>query len=218
MLVATLSIPAEALALEYSSSAVPGIELEAERVAAHSTERVMPCLWVSHAEFETVEDAFRSDPSIATIVESDRFDESAYYHVEWAAEVERRVDSYVDKEGSILEARLSEGNWNVTVRFADREQFDEFREQLSDRVHSFRLLRLSESERADERTQHLTPSQRDALVTAAKRGYFCVPREATVEDLANELGISHQAVSELLRRGTENLVSSTLLSEQRAGR
>ena len=212
MLLATLKIPPEALALEHTASALPGIEIEAERVAAHSTGWVMPCLWVAHEEFGTVEETFRSDPTIAAIVESATHGDEAFYQVEWAEEVERRIDSYVDKEGSILEARLVEGSWEVDVRFVNREQFDDFREAVSNRGHSFHLLSLSESERSDESGPELTPAQREALVAATNCGYFRVPREATTEDLADELGISHQAVSELLRRGTENLVRTTLLA------
>ena len=215
MLVASLTIPAEALALGHASSAVPKLEVEAERVAAHSTEWVMPCLWASNAEFDAVDEALRSDPSVAAIVENERFEETAFYQVEWADGVERRIDSYIDKEGSILEARLADGRWEVDIRFVDRDQFGDFRTDVSDRGHSFRLLRLSESDRTAEGLQHLTPTQREALVTAVDRGYFSVPREATAEELAGELDISHQAVSELLRRGVENLVTATLLSEPR---
>lgn len=137
-----------------------------------------------------------------------------FYHVEWAEDVERRIDSYIDKEGSILEARLREGTWEITFRFASREQFDEFRDRLSTQNHSFQLLHLSEMETPHDGVQDITPAQRDALVTAAEHGYFRIPREVTTPELAEELDMSHQAVSELLRRGTENLVFSTLTAER----
>ncbi|MGM0590036.1 MAG: helix-turn-helix domain-containing protein [Halobacteriota archaeon] len=57
----------------------------------------------------------------------------------------------------------------------------------------------------------LTSDQYDALVTAFERGFFQVPREVTLEDLAGELDISHQALSERLRRGTDALVEDTLV-------
>ncbi|ELZ21736.1 Bacterio-opsin activator HTH domain-containing protein [Haloterrigena salina JCM 13891] len=214
MLRASIAIPAEALALEYASSAVPGIEVEAERIAAHSTEWIMPCLWIADGEFDAVENALESDPSIDEVVASVRFDEAAFYHVEWAEDVIRRIDSYIDKEGSLLEARLSGGEWRVDFRFADREQFDAFREQFADRDYSFRLLSLTEMTRSDHELQDLTAAQRDALVAAAERGYYRVPRETTTAELADDLGITHQAISELLRRGTENLVFATLPAER----
>ncbi|MFC4438531.1 MULTISPECIES: helix-turn-helix domain-containing protein [Natrialbaceae] len=213
MLIASVSIPPEALALEHSASAVPEIEIEAERIAAHSTEWVMPCLWVAHPEFDAVKDAFQSDPSVETIIETVRFNDEAYYHVEWAEEVEQRINSYIDKEGSILEARLREGNWELDFRFTHREQFDAFREHLLDRSYSFELLGLYEPEQPHQGYRDLTPAQRDALVTAAEHGYFRIPRETTTAELADELDVTHQAVSELLRRGIENLIFSTLTAE-----
>lgn len=213
MLLASFSLPAEALALEHTARTVPDIEIGAERIAAHSTKWVMPCLWVSHSDFDEVEASFRSDPSVDRIVETTRFDDEAFYHVEWADEVEGRVNTYLDKEGSMLDARLHGRKWQVEFRFASREQLDEFCEHLSDEGHAFRLIGLSDPTTPHQGYEDLTPAQRNALVTAAERGYFRVPREATTDDIADELDISHQAISELLRRGTENLVLSTLTVE-----
>lgn len=214
MLVASFSLPPEGVALERTVNAIPDIQIEAERVAAHSTEWVMPCLWVAHAQRDDVADAFRSDPSVNDVVGAFAFEDETFFHVEWADDVQRRIDSYVDKGGSILEASLRDGTWNVGVRFAHREQFDEFRSRLADRDHSYRLLGLTEPGEPHQGLQDVTPAQRNALVTAAESGYFRVPRETTTDELAAELDVTHQAVSELLRRGTENLVFSTLTAER----
>ena len=40
-----------------------------------------------------------------------------------------------------------------------------------------------------------------------------VPRETSLQACAQEMGLSHQALSERLRRGTEALVEDTLLFE-----
>lgn len=46
----------------------------------------------------------------------------------------------------------------------------------------------------------LTTRQRETLRLAADRCYFEIPRRATLADLADELGVSDQAISERLRR------------------
>ncbi|MFB9809579.1 helix-turn-helix domain-containing protein [Haladaptatus pallidirubidus] len=56
----------------------------------------------------------------------------------------------------------------------------------------------------------LTESQRTALQLAAERGYYTVPREVTADDLSEEFGISHQALSERLRRAHGNLIQHVL--------
>lgn len=45
---------------------------------------------------------------------------------------------------------------------------------------------------------------------ALERGYFSVPRDAQIGDLADELGVSTNAVSQRLRRAMENLTRNTL--------
>jgi predicted DNA binding protein len=45
-------------------------------------------------------------------------------------------------------------------------------------------------------------------VVAAKQGYYQIPRETTVADIADALDISTQAASERLRRGMDQLITS----------
>lgn len=56
----------------------------------------------------------------------------------------------------------------------------------------------------------LTPVQRETLTMALERGYFAIPRETNLVELAEELDISDQAVNERVRRGTAKLVASSL--------
>lgn len=217
MLIGTFSLPPSALALEHTADRLPEIDVEAERIAAHSTKWTMPCLWVSHDDLEAVDEALRSDPSVDAVVHSSHFAEAGFYHVDWEESVKERIDAYTDKEGSILEAHLQGGSWRVDFRFADRGQLESFRDHLTEQGHEFRLLGLNDSETPRQAYHGLTPSQRDALVTAARGGYFGVPRETTIGELAGELGISHQSFSERLRRGVENLVFSTLAVEDSDG-
>jgi hypothetical protein len=56
----------------------------------------------------------------------------------------------------------------------------------------------------------LTDSQHRVLELASRRGYFEVPRDVTLKELADEVGVSHQALSEQIRRGTGALVEDTI--------
>ncbi|EFW93068.1 DNA binding domain-containing protein [Haladaptatus paucihalophilus DX253] len=55
-----------------------------------------------------------------------------------------------------------------------------------------------------------TEQQHETLRSAMDRGYYEIPRRMTTTDLAEELGVSHQAVSERLRRGHRCLVEHGL--------
>jgi predicted DNA binding protein len=56
----------------------------------------------------------------------------------------------------------------------------------------------------------LTAPQRQALLLAVEHGYYDVPRNGTLTDIAGELDISEQAASQRLRRGTRSLLRSTI--------
>ena len=210
MLIATFSLPAAAIALKQTLADHPGVEIEAERIAAHSTEWTMPCLWVQSDDPDAVDASLRSDPTVDRVMETDEFGREVYYHLEWTDEVITRINTYVDREGSVLDAQANRDGWKMTFRFVSREQFDHFRDTLSENGQAFELLELYEPWAPRVSAAGVTPAQRNALVTARVRGYFDVPRQISARELAAELDISHQSLSELLRRGTGELVDSSL--------
>ncbi|WP_394349503.1 helix-turn-helix domain-containing protein [Natronococcus pandeyae] len=65
---------------------------------------------------------------------------------------------------------------------------------------------------ADESTgrRGLTTPQREALACAVRHGYFEIPRRISLEELAAELGVTHQALSERLRRASDTLAAAEL--------
>lgn len=203
-------LPHEGIALERAFREGPEMKVEVERVAAHGTDWVMPCIWVSSPDFDAVNEALATDPDVDDVVQTYEFDDEKYYQMEWSDAVTRRIDDFLDNGGSILEASATADGWRIRIRFASRDQFREFRNHFRERSYSFDLLSMTEPDAPHQMNVEITPDQRDALVLAVECGYYDVPRETSTRDLADELGTSHQAVSELLRRGVTNLVRSTL--------
>lgn len=93
-----------------------------------------------------------------------------------------------------------------------REQIGEFLVGLDLEVSTGSVEMLRE---VDEgmREDILTEAQEHALGRAAALGYFDVPRSIQLEDLADGLGTSPSALSELLRRAQSRLVSTYLDNE-----
>jgi predicted DNA binding protein len=56
----------------------------------------------------------------------------------------------------------------------------------------------------------LTNSQQNTLFQAVRDGYFEVPRQTTLGEVGEKLGISEQAVSENLRRGANKVLRGVL--------
>jgi predicted DNA binding protein len=57
----------------------------------------------------------------------------------------------------------------------------------------------------------LTSAQHEALTLAFESGYYDVPADVTLDSLSKMLGITSQALSERLTRGTKTLIESTVI-------
>lgn len=114
-----------------------------------------------------------------------------------------RTESVVDR------IEVTADGWVQTRRFADRDAFKEYVDFWRE-TGSFTLYRLAETDPERAAGGELTAGQRDALAAARDLGYFDIPRRATLQDVADELGVSGPALSERLRRATGHLVDSYL--------
>ena len=56
----------------------------------------------------------------------------------------------------------------------------------------------------------LTERQRECLTVAHRRGYFAVPRDSTLAELADVLGVDKSTASETIRRATARVVDQFL--------
>lgn len=91
-------------------------------------------------------------------------------------------------------------------------EFDGFRETLEDLGARYEL----QSVVSDPGTEQLlTDRQREILETAVREGYFEVPRECSLADLAERVGADKSTVSTVLRRGEANLVKRFLTGPDR---
>jgi hypothetical protein len=97
-----------------------------------------------------------------------------------------------------------------TVDFtATREAFDAFRAGLAESPREYELLSVVES--VDDEGL-LTDRQREVLDRALQAGYFEVPRDCTLADVAADLDIDKSTASEVIRRAEARLVTWHLSS------
>lgn len=116
------------------------------------------------------------------------------------------------KDGAVfLDGARRRDNWRFRIQFQDEESLQRYVAYCEDEdidVQPIRLVRTDSSTTSE--TFGLTATQARSLVAASERGFFKIPRECTLEELASDSEITHQALSERLRRGTESLVDSTI--------
>lgn len=101
-------------------------------------------------------------------------------------------------------ARTTGDSWTIEVAFPSPAGLEGFRDQCDNLGVRMEVADTPTFRRLDP--AGLTPRQRETLQIASDRGYFSVPRETTLAELAETLGVSDQAVSERIRRGVDALV------------
>lgn len=109
----------------------------------------------------------------------------------------------------LLEATATGDGWELRMRVPDRDALARYRAALRERDIDFRLTALYSKE-AERRGATITEKQRETLLAAYESGYFEIPRAIGQPELAEQLGIASQSLSERLRRGTSALVETTL--------
>lgn len=211
-----LVVPATEFVLAETLTAVPSIRIEIKRVVA-GTESVTPYFWAFGEEIAAFERALRDDPSVHELVTlEEQQEQERFYRVTWNKSVPNLLTAASNAKATILEAVNSEGGeWELKMLFPDRDALTEFHDYCVDHDFYFQIERVYQPENPQERAEYgVTDKQEEALVTAYREGYFDVPRDSTLDELADQVGISRNAMSNRLRRGQRNLLSQTLIHEE----
>jgi hypothetical protein len=123
-------------------------------------------------------------------------------------------DAAVTHDGVFITGSAGAGRWEMRMRFPDRDAFSTFRTACdrSDIGLSVQTVEESEAGLPNRAGRYgLSEPQREILLLAAEEGYFEVPREASLADLADDLDVSSQAASERLRRGLDSVVGQAIV-------
>lgn len=213
------TVDADQFQLGDTLSGVSDTTFELERIIPTGKD-VVPFIWLtSETNLDAVLEAFETQltdsPSVKELQALDRIENGALYRIRWVNPEEDLIDGFIEADATILEARSQSGiTWEFRVRFANHDRLAEFQNILiahDVKVHIDRIYTFTAE--TDERRQFgLSPEQREALVLALRRGYFATPSEASLDELADELDITKQAVSTRIRRGSQKVLEVTLLS------
>jgi predicted DNA binding protein len=204
-------IPAEEFALYEALRSLPGVEFEVERVVQSGDEAAMPLMWIRNAEQEAVENAIEVDPSVRDLTLLSAFDDELLYRMNWVSEVDLVLQMLTNSEATITDAYGTDGRWYLRILYPDRDSLAKTTQFAGDEDLTFDVTAIREMQGEPSGRFGLTNAQFEALTTALENGYYKVPRELDQSDLAGELDISHQALSERLRRATGALVEDALL-------
>lgn len=190
----------------------PGVSVDVERIVpvGGSTHYV----WISGEDYEDFIEELREDPGVGDLVTVDELPDRVLVRFDWERVVSP-IFRLADDVGAIpMGVRRTREGWAIRLRFSDRDDLGTFSEGVHNRGVPLELRQTYEPNGGTRAANFgLTRTQVETLARAYDAGYFEVPREITLAELADELGISEQAVSERLRRGLRALLASTTFDD-----
>ena len=204
-----ISVPAADFALGRSLEGIESTQFELERMIP-TTDAVVPFFWVHDTDPEALETSLEADEDIIGVQMLDKLDERALFQIEWVPSINGLVQSIIEHDVVILEALGTNDRWEFQLRFPDSAEISGFQAALDESGVDFTLNRMYNPDDSDTEVSGLTPAQRETLVMALEDGYFAIPRETNLMEIAEILDISDQAVNERMRRGMAKLVVSSL--------
>lgn len=203
------SVPAAQFALAETFAAVPDVEFDAVRLATQGAERVVPLLWVGNADTAAVREAMAADPTTADVELVSRRNHDSLFRMQWTARVRFVTHVLVEENGAIVSAQGADGEWTFRILFPERDDVSATYDACEDYDVTIEEIHPLDDARSLDGF-HLTDEQFTTIRAALDSGYYRIPRETTLETLAADIGVSHQALSERLRRGHRTLIETVI--------
>jgi predicted DNA binding protein len=191
---------------------VPEMDLTLERWRIEPNERVSGFITADGTDFETFERELEGLSSVAEFSLISELHSARLYQVRFVSKTQH-FPEYSGVRGVINEIKIRSDGLQITAHFPNREEvvkLYEFLESEGMEVETNGLYRTRKS----SPTSDVSDKQKEALFTAYERGYYDVPRETTLSDLADELDVAPSSLSGRLKRAQKHLVEAAIRQEQ----
>ena len=188
--------------------AATDVSVSLERTRRIASGRSRLHFWANGSNLDGFERALRGDDSVFGVAQlDDDGDENRLYsaQVDAAATLTAASEEF---DATWLTVQYADDWWHTESRFPDMDTLDRYRAWLTDRDAAVHVDNVYVEE-VDDDGPDLTRRQRETVVLAYEKGFFEVPRQATLSDLAVEFDVSEQAISQRLRRAYSRLVAGS---------
>ncbi|HET7322876.1 MAG TPA: helix-turn-helix domain-containing protein [Halococcus sp.] len=212
---ARLELPAAEFALSDLFERVPSAHIKCEPVVANSGDRALVVIRTDMRDHDTVETALRRDSSVGMIECLNECMEGWVYQLTWANRAHEIVQRVLAEDVTLLSAQAREGQWHVRLVAPTRSAFATAYEAIEDLGCTPECQSISTFDDRRMNRPNLTDKQREALVEAFEADYYNLPQDAIMDVVADEFGITYQALSERLHRAYSRLVERTLCQREK---
>ncbi|MFC6763657.1 helix-turn-helix domain-containing protein [Natrinema soli] len=200
-----INIPGDGFALGETMREFKGVEFKIERIVAQNGH-VLPYVWANEINSDSLETAFDNDSSVTSFESIADLGSERLYRMNWNDQVHTFIQRLVNDHVMVLALTSVNEQWHFRLLVTNRDALTtplEFRQATDVPVTITGVYELNENYKG---RFGFTEKQQKALLHSYERGYYEIPRNISVRELSSELGISHQAYSERLRRGHMNLI------------
>ncbi|WP_440991700.1 helix-turn-helix domain-containing protein [Haloarchaeobius baliensis] len=212
--IAEFVIPATEFPLGRIAEELPDVTVELERIIP-TRDAIVPYLWVRGCDGPLESDTLArltAQTDLKDVEVVDRVEGAYLLRAEWRSRYEGVLRAITDTDVVLLSGVGNAEQWTFELRGTDHESIAAFQQccrELDIHATLVSLQRLSELQTGQD--HDLTPAQQEALVLAYEQGYYESPRQVTLAELAETLGITGQSLGSRLRRGTHRLIENTLI-------
>jgi len=195
----------------------PEMMIQIETLHTDSVRSSKVIFWAWGDDFQTFERSMDADSTIREYTNLTEFEERRLYSIIPSEEGEKVFTYRTMTEHDIVSLHET-GNYEgltIRARFPGRDDLRAYREFCQEKGLTFHVQNLYPENQhiADGESVEphgLTSPQREVLQICLEQGYFATPRQITLEEIADELDVSVQAVSTRLRRALQTLLQNTI--------
>ena len=201
---ARFELPATGFALVELFERVPDATVELEPAVASPDNHAL--LMIEADAHRAVDAALRSSPSVAAVERFGREEHRSRYRVTWEGHARRVLRGLVAEGVTLIDLHGASGRWKLRILAPDRGVIARAYDALEDLGCDPSCRSITTFGDGWANHPGVSDKQHKTLARAFELGYYDVPRGVTMEELAADLGISHQALSERFRRAHKGLI------------
>ncbi|MCO8244938.1 MULTISPECIES: helix-turn-helix domain-containing protein [unclassified Haladaptatus] len=210
--VADVTLPGDSFPLGRLLTEHPDMHIELERLVPLD-DRILPFFWVTDGSAAHIESVLEAQRIVESVELLTTVEDRYLYQVTWTSEVDGVIDALLGTQGVILEGQSVGNQWEFRLRFPSHEQLSQFNQYCVEEGITVDIKSIYNPHVPSIQDQ-LTSTQWETLVLAYELGYYDVPRECTLTELAEYFKVSEQAVSQRLRRATNAVVAGIAFSTE----
>jgi predicted DNA binding protein len=166
-----------------------------------------PLIWVHSQAQATVRDRFAAHEAVDSSQQCKQDGDAVLYRVAYTPLDDGILACLDSADGLVLRATGNAARWQFVVHCEAEADVSALHAACQQGNVRLQLQSISQDHIAVDLGDRLSEQQHEVLQLAFEEGYFAVPRETTLLELADQVGISDQAVSARLRRGLQILLA-----------